>query len=71
MLSNLNLKSLAGAVVSGVIVAVLGFLGNTVNIFEVDFQGLLSVAVLAAISSLLKALGTSEAGNFLGVVKVK
>lgn len=68
---NLNLKAVAGAVVSGVIVAVLGYLGGVANIFEVDVKGLLNVAVLAAIASLLKAVGTNADGAFLGAVKVK
>ena len=71
MLSNLNVKSLASAVLSGVLVAVVGFLGGVTNILEVDLKGLLNVAVLAAIASLLKAVGVNNEGKFLGVVSVK
>jgi len=71
MLQNLNLQNIGSAVLSGVIFAVLGYLGDVANILEVDPKVLLNVAVLAAVSSLLKALGTNSEGKFLGAIKVK
>lgn len=67
----LNLKDLSGAVLSGVIMSVLGYLGSLTSIYNVDWASLLNLAVLAAITSLLKSFGTTEDGKFLGGVQVK
>ena len=74
MLSNLfklNLNDLYGAVISAVIVAIVGYLGTVTNITDINFKEVLNVAFLAGIASLLKALGTTANGNFLGAIKIK
>ena len=68
---NLNTKDLIGAVVSAVIVALVGYLSTVSNIMDIDIRQVLNIAFLAGIASLLKALGTSESGNFLGAIKIK
>jgi len=67
----LNLKDIAGAILSAIIVAVLGYLSNLTNIYTVDFSELLNVVILTAIASLMKSLGTNKEGKFLGGVQVK
>lgn len=67
----LKLKDILGAVVSAVIVAVLGYLSNLTNITEIDVNQLLNISLLTAVSSLLKVMGTNNDGVFLGAVKVK
>jgi 5,10-methenyltetrahydromethanopterin hydrogenase len=67
----LNAKDIAGAVLSAVIVAVLGYLSTLTNIFDADFTQILNISVLTAITSLLKSLGTDGNGSFLGSIKVK
>lgn len=68
---NLNLKDVSGAVVSAVLVAIVGYLGTLSNVMDANLSQILNVAFMAGIASLLKALGTSSDGNFLGAVKVK
>lgn len=67
---NLNLKDVLGAVLSAVLVAVVGYLSTITNLTQIDLNQLLNIAVLTGITSLLKALGTNESGSFLGL-KVK
>lgn len=67
----LNLNDLAGAVVSAVIVSVVGYLGTLTSVMDVNWKEILNVAFLAGIASLLKALGTTQSGEFLGAIKVK
>jgi len=70
-LFSLNLKDLAGSILSGVIVAVLGFISSSANIFALDWNAILNIAVLTAIASLLKSLSTDGNGKFLGGISVK
>lgn len=67
----LNAKDVLGAVLSAVIVAVLGYLSNLTNIFDANWQQILDISVLTAITSLLKSLGTDSGGKFLGGLKIK
>lgn len=66
-----NWNDVKGAVLSGVITAVIGYIATLGNVFDVDFKQVLSIAVIAALSSLLKALGTDKEGKFMGKVKIK
>lgn len=66
----LNFRNIVSAVVSAVIVAILGYLSNLTDIFSVDTGQLLNVAVLTAITSLLKALGTDENSKLLGRIQL-
>jgi hypothetical protein len=68
---NLNLKDVSGAVVSAVIVALVGYLSTLTNISQVDFNQILNISFLVGITSLLKALGTTESGKFGGIIPVK
>ena len=70
-LFQINLKDVSGAVLSAVIVAILGYLGSLTSIYSVDWQTLLNVAVLAGIGSIVKALGTDENGKAFGSIQVK
>ena len=67
----LNINDVVGAIVSAMLVAVVGYLTTLANITEANWQQILNVAFLAGIGSLLKALGTDNSGVFLGAVKVK
>jgi hypothetical protein len=64
-------KDVAGAIVSGVIIAVLGYLSNITNIADINVHQIASISILAAVTSLLKALSTDEQGRLLGGIKVK
>ncbi len=68
---SLNFKEVLGAVVSGVIVAVLGYIASLTSIFSIDPSQVLNIAVLTAVTSLLKAFGTDSSGKFLGGMPVK
>jgi len=70
-LFSLNLKDLAGSILSGVIVAVLGFISSSANIFALDWKAILNIAVLTAIASLIKSLSIDGNGKFLGRISVK
>lgn len=67
----LNLKDLISAVISAVIVAVLGYIDSAVDIFSLDWKAVLDVAIVAGVASLLKSLGTTQDGKFLGGIKIK
>ena len=74
MASNLfrfNVQDVVSAVVSAVIVSVVGYLGTLTNIMDADWSQILNVAFLAGVASLLKAMGTDANGNFGGVIKIK
>ena len=62
-----NVKAILGAVVSAVIVAVLGYLLSVGDVWKLDFHSIVNIAVMAFAGSLLKYVGTSN-GNFLGVI---
>lgn len=67
----LNLKDISGAIISAVIVAVVGYLSTVASVTDIDFKQVLNIAFLAGIASLLKAMGTTANGDFLGAIKVK
>ena len=67
----LNVNDLMGAVVSSVIVALVGYLSTVSNITDIDLRQVLNIAFLTGIASLLKALGTDSEGRFGGIVKIK
>lgn len=67
----LNINDLLGAVVSAVIVGLVGYLSTLTSLSEIDFKQVLDIAFLTGIASLLKALGTDVDGKFLGAVRVK
>lgn len=70
-LFNVNIKDITGAVISGVIVAVLGYIGSSADIFSLDWGAILNVAVLAMVSSLVKSFATNSDGKFGGIIQVK
>lgn len=67
----LNWKNVLGAVASGVLIAVLTYVVSLTDIFTINFHTLISVAVLACATSLLKNLLTDSSGNLAGVIPVK
>ncbi len=66
-----NWKDVGGAVVSGVIVAVLAYLSSVTDITSISAGQVLNVAVLAAIASLAKSFTTDSNGKLLGAFRVK
>ena len=68
---NLNWKVVGSAILSAVIVAILGYLGTLTNIFDANLTQILNIALLTGITSLLKALGTNTDGKFLGSIQIK
>lgn len=73
----MNLTNVKSALVSALITAVLagaGYIIGVGNVFTIDVHALvnvLSLSALTALVSLLKALGTTPSGSFIGVVQVK
>lgn len=70
-LLKLNVKDLSGAIVSAVLVAVLGYVSALTNITDINFTEVLNIAILTAVASLLKSLGTDSDGKLLGSIKIK
>lgn len=70
-LFKINIRDVAGAVLSAVIVAILGYLSHLASIWNADPKQILDVALLTGVTSLLKAIGTDSNGAFMGSVKVK
>ncbi len=65
-------KAILGAVVSGVIVAVLGYLLSVGDIWALNWHAIANIAVMTAAASIIKWLGTSnKTGKFIGTVSVK
>ena len=56
------------AVVSAVFVAVLAYMGNATTLTAIDPKQILSIAVIAAIASLAKAISSDETGKLGGVL---
>jgi len=67
----LNWKDVLGAVVSSVLSAVLGYVGNLTDLSSLNIHQILSIAVIVGATSLLKALTTDYKGEFAGVIPVK
>lgn len=67
---SLNWKNVAGALVSAVLVALIGYLLSVGDVWKLDFHSIVNIAIMTAGASLLKALGTTDSNNFLGVVSV-
>lgn len=70
-LFNLNFKDVLSAVISGVIVSVLGYISSLTNIADVSIAQIGNIALLTAVTSLLKALSTDETGKLLGAIEIK
>lgn len=66
----MNYKPLLSALVSGVIVAVLGYVVSVTDIWAINLHSVINIAVMTAATSLLKYFGTTSQGNFAGVVPV-
>jgi hypothetical protein len=67
----MNWKPILGALVSGVLIAVLGYLGTVTDFWKLDFHALVNIGLGAGVASLIKYFGTTASGNFVGVVPVK
>ena len=68
---NLNWKGVLGAVVSAVVSAVLMYIANLTDVSNISWHAILNISILVAATSLLKQLGTTQQGNFAGVLPVK
>ena len=67
----LKLNDLSSAVISAILVSVVGYLSTVTNIYEIDIKTVLNIAFLTGVTSLLKAFATSSDGKFGGVISVK
>jgi hypothetical protein len=63
-----NIKAVLGALVSGVLVAVLGYLLSVGDIWKISFHSIVNIGVMAFAGSLLKFVGTTKQNNFVGTV---
>jgi len=67
-----NWKDVGSAVLSAVIAAVLAYLGSLASIWNVDWSAVLNIAVLTAVSSLVKAFGFNPTtGKVFGMVSIR
>lgn len=66
----MNYKPLLSALVSGVGMALLGYLSSVTDFWVLNWHQVVSIALGAAVISLIKYFGTTPAGNFVGVVPV-
>ena len=64
-------KKIISAVLSAVIVAILGYIGSLTNVFALDVKALINIAILTGVTSFLKAISTTVDGKFAGTVQVK
>lgn len=70
----LDAENVKGAVVSLVVAALvaIGFYVLQVgDVFKLDWHVLVNAAAIAFVTSLLKSLGTTSEGKFVGAVQVK
>lgn len=60
------------AIVSAVLVAVIGYILSVGDIFNLNWKMLLNMSIMTALASLLKVLMTNDtSGKFVGAIKVK
>lgn len=67
----LNWRDVIGAVVSGVIVALLGYFISVGDFWALSFHSIVNIAGLTAAASLLKSFLTDKGGDFLTAIPVK
>lgn len=67
----LNWKDVSDAVITALIVALLGYVLKVGDVFALDFHAIVNIAVMACAGSLLKALMTTDTGQFAGAIRVK
>lgn len=67
----LEWKDVLGAIVSSVLVAVIGYVMMVGDVFALDIRTVVNTAVMAGLGSLLKALLTTSEGKFVGAIPVK
>ena len=67
----LNFKDVTGALVSAIIVSVLGYVMSVGDIFALDYKVLINTAVMTACASILKSLFTDSDGKLFGKVAIK
>lgn len=67
----LNLKDVASAVVTAVVIAILGYLATLTNVYTLSFHQVVNIGVAAGVTSLLKSFMTTDIGNFAGIVAIK
>lgn len=67
----LNWKDIASAVVSAVVIAILGYLATLTNFYTLSFHQVINIGIAAGVTSLLKSFMTTDSGNFVGTVAIK
>ena len=67
----LNWKNVGGAVISAVLSAILVYITNLTSLTDFNLTAVGTIALVVAATSLLKNLGTTNQGNFVGVVPVR
>lgn len=67
----LNIRDVVGAVVSAILVSLIGYVLKVGDVFALDFHTIVNTAVMTGLASLLKSLSTDQDGYILGVLKVK
>lgn len=65
-----NWRAVLGALVSAVLMAVLGYILSVGDVWKLDLHTIVNMGVMAGIVSLLKFGGTTQSSNFAGIVPV-
>ncbi len=66
----MNFKPLLSAIVSGVGAALLAYLANVADIWSINIHGIITVAVIALVTSIGKYYSTTQQGNLVGVLPI-
>lgn len=67
----LNWKDVAGALITAVFVAVLGYIVSIGDLWKLSGHAIANIAAMAGAVSLLKDFATDSNGQLLGMIKVK
>lgn len=67
----LNIRDIAGAIISAVLVAVITYVLKVGDVFALDYRVLVNTTIMTALASLLKSFMTDDDGYFLGGLGVK
>lgn len=67
----MNWKPILSALVSSVLVAVLGYIVSVTDFMMISTHQILNIAILTGATSLLKTLTTSSDGTWAGTIPIK
>lgn len=66
----MNLRPLLSAIVSGMAMALLGYLSTVTDFWVLNWHQIISIAIASIFVSLSKYFGTNNQGNLVGVLPI-